>query len=257
MIINKKSAFGGISLMIVFLLASACRKSTTITGSPKNGSYIVDTSSLQVDTSSQPLDKFPAAFAGNDTTIRLPVDYFVLNGNYSTPNKLGSVEWKNLTCSACIIEKQNSLNTKVTGLERGNLQFELTVFDKLGRYGKDTITVLVLPPKIIVSSYDIIVSANDVTFKNLQWFFPWYSTLEIRDIYSYVQPGTSFKVFIQRGSGSDWVEVQPISDVYTDSKYEYFIETRPDGAGMYTYGSLIVFYYGMDADDRPKIKVEF
>jgi hypothetical protein len=68
--------------------------------------------------------------------------------------------------------------------------------------------------------------------------------------------GSVFRIFIRRDTNPDWIEVYPENYV-ANASYEYYIETRPDGAGIYTYGSLYIFYYGMDTNDTPDVKIVF
>jgi len=103
----------------------------------------------------------------------------------------------------------------------------------------------------------VIVSDHQIVGKNIRWIFPWYSALELKNIHSYFSDGTSIKVFIQRDNSDIWMEATPVANDGSGGDYEYFIEKRPEGAGMYTYGSLYVFYYGEDTTDTPDVKVQF
>jgi hypothetical protein len=134
-------------------------------------------------------------------------------------------------------------------LQAGNYHFELTVYDKLNLYAKDTVAVSVLPPGVTTTT-------NFLVFTYLTWIYPWYNALEVPSFYTYVQSGQAFKVFVQRGLSANWVEAKPVTANGTN-QYEYFIETRPDGAGIYNFGSLYIFYYGPDTSDNPNIRVEF
>ena len=115
-----------------------------------------------------------------------------------------------------------------------------------------------LPPVTTDSVPQVIrVSDKEIIITNLKWIFPWYNALEIDHFHKYI-PTDSFHLFIKRDTSETWVKVPEINySNYNDStKYEYFIETRPDGAGMYHYGSLYIFYYGDDTSDTPSIKIK-
>ncbi len=86
--------------------------------------------------------------------------------------------------------------------------------------------------------------------------FPWYNALEIKNIYNNVPVGKPLKVFVQRGFSSNWVEAYPAPINNNFSTYDYWIETRVGGGGMYTHGSLYVDYY-TNVSDYPNIKIEY
>jgi hypothetical protein len=174
----------------------------------------------------------------------------LLKGSYTAQNSFQRAEWKKIMGPPCLIENQDSLTTKVIVPQAGTYHFVLTVYDALNFSGKDTVVVSVLPARTMTSS-------NYVTFNNLSWMPIWYNTLEVPNIYSYVPMGQELKVFVQRDDNTNWVEVQPAPSSDPNTVYEYFIETRWDGAGMYTFGSLFIFYYGTDTNDSPNVRVEF
>lgn len=144
------------------------------------------------------------------------------------------------------LENPNSIKTKVSNLEKGIYEFELTVTNTNGLTGKDTVRVIV---------GEISENSKEIIFKDRKWIFPWYSTIEIKD-FNLLIPQNSFKVYIQRENNSQWEEVASILE-NAGIKYEYFVETRPDGGGMYTYGSLYIFYYGTDTNDTPSVKIVY
>lgn len=101
-------------------------------------------------------------------------------------------------------------------------------------------------------------SPGEVIIENLSWIFPWYSTLEVPYFDRQLPAGALFKVFIQRGDSAEWIEVPLIKDDSDPGiKYEYFIEKRPDGAGIYAFTSLYIFYYGSDVNDKPSVKISY
>jgi hypothetical protein len=253
-------------LFISLFLAFSCKKvDTTGNGSasfqrPADTSNVPPPPNLQIDTSNKPRDSVivtppqntaPVVFAGVDQFVHLPVNYITLNGRFKTQDQFGIVVWKKISGPSCKIENPTALSTKVSGfLHEGFYYFELTVFDKRNLFAKDTMVVEVEP--------DVIAGQNFVIYNSLNWTLPWYNTLEAPDIYSNIPPEVPIKVFVQRGSSNDWIPAPPVSnDPNNNNIYEYFIETRPDGAGMYTMGSLYILYYGSDINDNPKVKIEF
>lgn len=192
--------------------------------------------------------------AGRDIILVLPVNETYLNGSYSyTGNSISSISWTQVSGSASfVIENRNALQTRLSNLEEGVYQFELTVTDATGSYGKDTVSITVK------QSPSVTIDGNVIIYHDLQWIFPWYNAVEVEAFNILIPPGSSFKIFIQRDYDPQWKEVLPTSIVYNpDIKYEYFIETRPDGAGMYNFGSLYIFYYGGDVSDTPAVKIEY
>ena len=182
--------------------------------------------------------------------IELPQNFTVLQGGfYNADRNVKKVEWRKVSGpDSCIIVDKDSLKTVVSNLREGVYEFELTVTDKMNLYGKDSVKVEVVKPQQL---------SSEIIFKNIVWIFPWYPSLEINNIHTYIPTGTPIKVFVRRGNASEWKEATPIANNVNSSVYEYFIETRPDGAGMYNYGSLYIFYYGRDTDDTPDVKIQF
>jgi hypothetical protein len=190
----------------------------------------------------------PRAFARGNSYVVLPADSATLDGAFDdAPFDVVGQGWRKISGPAsCLIENPGMLQTKLRDLVRGTYEFELTVIDKGGLTGMDTLTVEVLDA--------IIPGSSELTFKNLQWIFPWYAAIEVKNIYQYVAPK---KVFIQRGFDATWIEVNYLSSDPNNSTYEYFIEKRLYGAGMYDYGSLYIFYYGTLTNDNPQVKIQF
>ena len=192
--------------------------------------------------------------AGNDQTLMLPVNEAYLAGSYTyTGNSSTKINWDKLSGPASLaIENKNALLTKLSNLEEGVYQFELTVTDAGGIYDKDTVAIKVMKPAVPTVTID----SGQITYTDLQWIFPWYNSIEIKNFNSLLPPGRPFKIYIQRDNAPQWKEIMLLSSSSDPAiKYEYFIETRPDGAGMYNFGSLYIFYYGTDVDDTPSVKI--
>ena len=244
-----------VPLLLLCFLHIACEKNNDIIPAARNNNINPATS-----------NSAPVANAGQDLDIELPLNEVTLTGSFfDKENNFKKAEWTKLSGpDSCLIENSNSLHTKVRGLKEGVYQFGLTVTDAMDLYGKDTVLVTVAR-KIGTPGGDtpqVIIGGNEIIFTNLQWIFPWYPSLEVKNIYSYVSPSDSIKVFIQRDNIPGWVEVPFISSWpnYHYGPYEYFIETRPYGAGMYNFGSLYVFSYeyyggGIGVNDTPDIKI--
>jgi hypothetical protein len=187
----------------------------------------------------------PVADAGIDQTLFLPADSCELIGSYKGTN-VQSVEWRQLSGPAVRMEQPDQLATKVTKMERGFYAFELTITNSSLQKGRDTVGIFVLDH-----------TRQTLVFEGLTWIFPWYAAVEVKSFLTQVPTGLEKKVYIKRGFQTVWSEVPPLSSNSHNHPYEYFLETRPDGAGMYNYGSLYIFYYGSNTSDKPNIKVVF
>src|SRR4030095_12215929 len=194
------------------------------------------------------LNTAPISNAGHDQYVFSPANFCTLNGAaQDLENNIQTILWSKISGpSSFLIERPDSLSTKVSNLEIGVYQFELTVADSMGMYGKDTI-------KVTVSQMP--ANTKEIIIENQIWISPWYNSIEVNNFYDLVPSGSSFRIFIRRDTNPDWIEAFPINRA--GGRYEYFIETRPDGAGMYTDGSLYIFYYGDDVSDTPDVKIEF
>ena len=192
---------------------------------------------------------FPVANAGRDTTIFLPVTEVPLDGtaSYDPDGTITSYLWYNMNGAHGMIGNSQSAAATLSSPPPGVYQIELSVTDNGGRTSRDMVKVTVNPPQTFTSPY---IQSNS------EWFFPWYNTLTITNIYAYIPQNRPFRVFIQRDFDPAWVEVFPFSPNWNNNIYEYYIETNLNHA-FYRYGSLYVFYYGPDTMDTPNIKIEF
>ena len=200
--------------------------------------------------------KAPIVYAGQDVVLSLPMNKVKLSGSLSLQeNNLKEIalKWKKIKGpNSYQLDNTNTLDPMLSELERGEYWLELTATNSAGLFDVDTTVVFV---------NDTTAGLNkEMVFINLEWIFPWYAALEIPAIYSYMPVGTSIKVFIQPDANADWIEVGPIStNPYCTCSYEYFIETRQDGAGIYNFGSLYIFNYDYrsGSSNTSKVKIIF
>lgn len=239
---------------IALLLNSGCTEDTIATGSPTNITPPINTAPTAQDIKLN-------VSAGEDLQVTLSSDsrFLILSGHYFARGIQGEIinlndvkiQWEKKSGPAnYIIEHQNLIKTKVTDLEKGIYEFELTVTTDKGLTVKDTV-------KFTIES--ISENPKEIIFENKIWQPIWYFNIEIND-FNLLIPQNNFKVYIQRDNNPQWEEIKHYSENIT-SNYDYFIETRPDGAGMYHYGSLYISYYGYgdgsDTNDTPSVKIEF
>lgn len=226
-----------VPFLVLFLFIS-CKKEPVISQRPAT-ILIPDTPQLPpVNPGTLQL----TANAGPDLRIALPVNSCILKGS---SNYAKTYSWRKVSGpSSYTIDSPQSAKINVTNLEKELYEFELTVTAGASS-AKDTVSIEVH-------------ESNEYIFRNLEWIFPWYSAIEVKNIDTYIQANRPIKkVFVQREFDSTWIEVDQLTNNWTNQLYEYFIETRPYGAGMYSYGSLYIFYYGNDTTDKPKVKIQF
>jgi hypothetical protein len=143
--------------------------------------------------------------------------------------------------------------TKVHMLNEGVYQFELEAADSQGRSGKDTVKI-----EIVKVNESQVENLREIIFNGLIWITPWYHNVEVTGFLDLLPRGTIFKVLIQRHNSKEWLEVPQFSpDVNWTGEYDFFVETRQDGTGIYTYGSLYISYYGNDLSDNPAVKISY
>jgi hypothetical protein len=111
-----------------------------------------------------PVNTAPKSFAGPDQVIFFPTNFCILNGNASdAENNIRAVLWRKVSGPpSFLIEHPNSIFTKLSDLEIGVYQFELTVTDSLGLFEKDTIKVIVNAATISPSSTTINAGADKI-----------------------------------------------------------------------------------------------
>ncbi len=187
----------------------------------------------------------PISYAGGDIIVLLPTDFFWLSGTYSDTGavKIYNILWKKISGpSSYILENPNSLRTKVSKLEKGIYEFELSVTNQRGLIGKDIVRVTVS---------EIPENNDEITLKDMAWVCPMGCHIEIKNIYSHLPAGSVFQIYIQRDNSANWEEV--INDESSQ---------LPEGV-KYTYklynGNLYIFTYNNSDEqtDTPNIKIVY
>lgn len=242
--------------LIILLTLMSCKKET-----PPNYSNMYLPNSNSIGTGTQSSNTALSISAGQDMWLILPVNYFTVEGGASG-NQSGIVNyaWRKISGPAsCSILSSGSQfyllagkqyllpKTNFSDLEKGIYKFELTLSNQNSLSVKDTITVTV---------GELSANPTEKIFNDLTWIFPWNNSVEVKDFNRLITPGIVFKVFIKRDNSAEWQEASPFwENIDGSKKYDYFVETRPDGAGMYHFGSLYISYYGNDVSDTPSVKV--
>ncbi len=179
-----------------------------------------------------------------DIQVLLPIDFCWLEPTYSDNIAIKSIVWKKTAGpSSYILESPDLLKTKVSKLEKGVYEFEISVTDTYGYTAKET-------AKVTVGE----ISANPMEkiFINLNWSCPWDCIIEIANITSQLPPGsTIFKVYIQKTNSTNWVEIFRWStNPANNPQYYYFLDN----------GHLIITPYNYDTfneKDTHNIKIVY
>jgi len=145
--------------------------------------------SCKKETLAPPLNRPPVADAGKDISIVLFSNEVRLRGQVTDPNRGNTLRttWTKIAGPACEIISPQSPSTLVSNLVEGEYLFELLVSDNHGATDKDTVAVKTTQ----LSSF-----TGQVNFFNLSWTCPMGCSINIPNIYSYIPPGTSTRVFI-------------------------------------------------------------
>lgn len=248
--------YGSIFLLIMFLLVISCSENEDLEITEHE---LTLNSEPPIDHQIQNDDKNPnyneTSIVNYDINLMLPQDWVTLNYPFlgSSANVIGMF-WEKINGPVNYnFAYSNSEYTTISDLIEGNYQFELTVNYLNGSVTKDTINVNVHDVSVIPED------AGELIIENVQWTFPWYATLEVPNVYSKITPESLFRIFVKRDGSTNWEDVPGnVISGSQNSLYDYFIERRlPDGAGMYSIGSLFILYYGSTTSDSPDIKIVY
>lgn len=220
----------------ILLINSGCTEDTLATGSPTSTPPTV----IQPSTP-------PTAFAGEDFQLILPTDFCWLSGAYSEDGniKVEKLLWKKLSGPASyLLGNPDSLRTKVSNLEKGIYEFELTVTNTRGLTGKDISRVVV---------GEMSSNPKEIIFKDLIWNCDWdwgYCELIIKNIYNNLPAaGSVFRIYLQRDGLANWEEViHGSSQSSADARYTYILYN----------GDLIIYPHDFsEAEGKPNIKIVY
>lgn len=180
----------------------------------------------------------PNVFAGADIYLVLPLNSCTLKGSAQYAESIHNVSWKKISGPpSFVIEIPTTVETKVHNLEKGAYVFELSITNKGGLTGKDSIFVTVLEEGSGV---------NVKIFKDQKWSCPMGCNIRIENFYSFVPAGTAFKAYVKRDHSTEWVEVMNSSQSW--SKYMWTI---------YNNGLEILEDQTENPEDTPDVKITF
>lgn len=96
----------------------------------------------------------PTVSAGENIVLLFPLDSAILNGYaYDIDNNIATYKWRQLSGpNHATMQAPDSLQTKISRLEMGEYNVELTVMDKMNAASRDTMKLTVLPDLLTVGS---------------------------------------------------------------------------------------------------------
>jgi len=173
------------------------------------------------------------ADANADITIELPSNRIVLNGramSYYQTKQITQTSWKKISGpSSCIIENANSIQTKVSNLEKGTYQFELTVYDNSRNFDIDTMTLNLVDPsgtnKQIFFGDMKMIGDHDPLWASFY--------LAIENFHEFIPVNTALTVYLKMEPSSNWEQVilYPQNDPFFTG-YVYFNPTNFNNASL-------------------------
>ncbi len=202
---------------------------------------LIDSGCTEDSSASNTIESPINSNAGEDIQLLLPTNFSWLSGSYSDTKTTNHIIWKKVSGpSSYVLESPNSLKTKVSNLETGTYEFELTVTNANGITAKDTVTVTVS---------DITINPNEIIFKDMTWVCPMGCHLEIKNFSSYLPATTVFRIYIQRDNSSNWQEViHESSQLPDDIQFSYT---------LYNASLFIDSYSSLEELDTPNIKIVY
>lgn len=235
---KRTNLYGLFICTAALLINSGCNEEALPTG-PSS----IPPPTYTVPPAAEPPAPLPAVSAGEDLQVIWPTDFCWLSGNYSYVKALDieKILWEKISGpSSYILEDPESLRTKVSNLEKGIYEFQITITNKKGLIGKDI-------AKIIVR--EMSASPKEIVFKDTAWVCPMGCHVEIANLYSQLPAGSVFKIYIQRDNSVNWQEViHESSQSSADTSYTYTLYN----------GNLFIFSYSSsEMTDTPNIKLVY
>ena len=187
-----------------------------------------------------PVSQTIYADANMNITIELPMNFAMLNGDVYGPGRNGaSYKWEKVSGPAsCFLETPDSLKTKVSNLEKGIYQFQLTAKTNAGQTSTDIMTLKV---------QDASSSNQQIFFWDLNWSCPFGCSIMLGDISLYMPASSNYAIYIRREFSSTW-ELVVLDSASSTARYVYSIWD----------GQVSVFdYSNTESDDHPEIKIVF
>ncbi|WP_439880067.1 PKD domain-containing protein [Pontibacter sp. MBLB2868] len=236
------------SVFIFLLTLTACSKEDTVSPTQLTPSPPAPPTPNPPPTTPPPVNNSaPIARAGNDTTIYVPFNSHVLNGNKSTDpdGNIVTYNWRFIK-GPSEVPLNNFSDTKgsARGLFNvGDYEFELTVTDAYNLKSKDTVTVTVAQPTCTTANKEVI-------FKDLTWSYPWLMETGIGNLFSFLPANSYIKDFYIKRDGSDtWEKI-------------INVDLAPNNTGtIHTWeffeGRLIIYPNSNQTEDTPDVKVEY
>jgi hypothetical protein len=130
-----------------------------------NGATGKDTMTVTVNSATPPANLPPAANAGSDQTITLPVNTVTLVGSGIDPDgTITAYQWNKINGpSQFTIVSASQPQTAINNLQQGIYKFELIVTDNAGATGKDTVQITVNSPAGPANQAPIVSAGSDIT----------------------------------------------------------------------------------------------
>ncbi len=128
------------------------------------GAFGRDTITVTVN-AALPVNQAPAASAGADQVITLPINTVTLTGSGTDADgTIAAYQWAKIAGpTQFTIVSASQAQTAVNNLVQGTYRFELRVTDNLGAFGRDTITIIVNPAPPPVNQAPNALAGQDVT----------------------------------------------------------------------------------------------
>lgn len=203
----------------------------TKSGSDFSALGVIDIS-FGVEENEGPPNISPAADAGADLTITLPVATVTLNGSGTdTDGSITNYSWTKLTGGAATITAASSASTTVTGLAQGVYTFELRVTDNGGLTAEDTVRVTVNAAGI--NLLPAVNPANTVNGLDYKYYEGSWSVLPNFTSLSPIKTGTvnNFNITVANRTDQIGFRFTGFVTVPADGMYSFFT-TSDDGSKL-------------------------